>query len=170
MLFVVLAAAFHIPPAPGQPYVWLGIHDFLANFFLVQNIAYSYDILDPLWSLPLEVQMYLLLPFAYFAIRGRRHYRSLLLWLLSLVLASILPRLSIRFDALYFAPCFTSGIVAYDLLRSRPTLRKSPAWLWPVAIILLILLFQPYDNAPLLPQDSPLLDPFACPRHSLRLH
>jgi peptidoglycan/LPS O-acetylase OafA/YrhL len=148
MFFVVLAAVFHVPASPGHAYTWIGTKDFIANFFLVQNIFYGYDILDPLWSLPLEVQMYVLLPFAYFAIRAWRHYYSIPLWLLSLFLASTLPYFSVRLNALYFAPCFTSGIVAYDLLRSRPTLRRLPAWLWPLAVVLVILLFQPHDNLP----------------------
>jgi peptidoglycan/LPS O-acetylase OafA/YrhL len=146
ILFVVLAAAFRIPVAPGQLYTWIGTKAFLANLALAQNLTYSPDILGPLWSLPLEVQMYVLLPFAYFAIRGRRHYRSILLWILSVILALTLPRLSARLSVFIFAPCFTSGIVAYDLIRSRQRTWKLPAWTWPIGIVLLILLFGPHDN------------------------
>lgn len=70
VLFVVLVPIFHIPSDPGLIYAWNGIKGFFSNLTLTQNLTYSGDILSPLWSLPLEVQMYLLLPFAYFAIRG----------------------------------------------------------------------------------------------------
>lgn len=146
MLFVVLVPIFHIPSDPGLSYSWIGIKGFFSNLALTQNLTYSNDILSPLWSLPLEVQMYLLLPFAYFAIRGGRRYRSLALWCLSVVLALAVPRISDRLDVFLYAPCFTSGVVAYDLLRSRRWSWKLPAWVWPIGILAAIALFGPHDN------------------------
>lgn len=145
MLTVVLVVLFHVPYIPGQVYGWIGAKAFLSNLFLVQNLTLTTDIIGPLWSLPLEVQMYILLPFAYLAIRGRR-YRSLFLWVLSVILAMTLPRLSPRLNVFYFAPCFTSGIVAYDLVRSRLGRWKLPSWTWPLGICIFILLFGPHDN------------------------
>ena len=107
------------------------------------------DIIGPLWSLPLEVQMYAMLPFAYLAIRGPRRYRSLGLWLLSVLLALTLPRVNWRLGVFAVAPCFTSGIVAFDLMRSHRSTWKLPAWLWPVTIFAAIALFHPHDNLPL---------------------
>jgi peptidoglycan/LPS O-acetylase OafA/YrhL len=149
ILFVVLVPLFHIPSDPAKLYVWIGLKDFISNLALVQNLTYSTDILSPLWSLPLEVQMYLLLPFAYFAIRGDRRYRSLALWALSVVLALTLPHLSARLDVFLYAPCFTSGIVAFDLLRSQRWSWKLPAWTWPLGILATIALFGPHDNVSL---------------------
>jgi peptidoglycan/LPS O-acetylase OafA/YrhL len=90
--------------------------------------------------------MYLLLPFAYFAIRGGRHFRSLALWGFSVMLALTVPRISERLDVFMYAPCFTSGIVAYDLLRSQRWSWKLPAWVWPIGILAAIALFGPHDN------------------------
>ncbi|HUD22999.1 MAG TPA: acyltransferase [Acidobacteriaceae bacterium] len=146
VLFILLVPIFHIPSDPGLTYVWIGAKGFFSNLALTQNLTYSNDILSPLWSLPLEVQMYLLLPFAYFAIRGNRRFRSLALWGLSVGLALTVPRISQRLDVFMYAPCFTSGIVAYDLLRSQRWSRKLPAWAWPIGIFAMIALFGPHDN------------------------
>jgi len=146
VLFVVLVPIFHIPSDPGLTYAWIGIKNYFSNLALIQNLTYSNDILSPLWSLPLEVQMYLLLPFAYFVIRGNRRYRSLALWGLSVLLALTVPHISQRLNVFLYAPCFTSGIVAYDLMRSQHWNWKLPAWVWPVGILAAICLFGPHDN------------------------
>lgn len=146
VLFVVLTPIFHIPSDPGQMYAWIGLKAFLSNLALTQNLTYSPDILGPLWSLPLEMQMYLLLPFAYFAIRGDRRYRSLALWALAVLLALTVPHISERLNVFRYAPCFASGVVAFDLLRSQHWRWKLPAWTWPVGIFTAIALFGPHDN------------------------
>jgi peptidoglycan/LPS O-acetylase OafA/YrhL len=146
MLFVVLTPIFHIPADPGETYAWIGVKGFVANLALAQNLTYSPNILGPLWSLPLEVQMYVLLPFAYFAVRGAGRFRSLGLWALAVVLALTLPRISERLDVFRYAPCFTSGIVAYDMIRSRWWSWRLPAWVWPVGIAAAVMLFGPHDN------------------------
>jgi len=40
----------------------------LANFALLQNLPRDHSVLGPLWSLPWEVQMYLILPFLFLLI------------------------------------------------------------------------------------------------------
>src|SRR6266702_1635792 len=145
MLFVILVALFRIPPNPGLAYEWIGLRAFLSNLALTQNLTYSPDILSPLWSLPLEVQMYVLLPFLYFALRGGR-YRSLALLAISVVLALTVPRVSERLNVFLYGPCFTSGVVAFDLIRSKSWRWKLPAWAWQVGIAVGIALFGPHDN------------------------
>jgi peptidoglycan/LPS O-acetylase OafA/YrhL len=146
VLFVILAPIFHIPSDPFQIYGWIGWKGFISNIALTQNLSYSEDILSPLWSLPLEVQMYVILPLAYFAVRGHRRYRSVALWVLSVLLALTIPRISWRLNMFLYAPCFTSGILAYDLIRSKTWTWKLPAWVWPVVIFAVIALFGPHDN------------------------
>ena len=146
VLCILLVPIFHIPSDPGLIYLWIGIKGFLSNLALTQNLTYSNDILSPLWSLPLEVQMYLMLPFAYFVIRGKQRFRSLALWCLSLILALTVPLISQRLNVFLYAPCFTSGIVAFDLMRCQRWNWKLPAWLWPIGILVTIALFGPHDN------------------------
>jgi peptidoglycan/LPS O-acetylase OafA/YrhL len=146
VLFVVLMPLFRIPASPGLIYEWIGWRAFFSNLALTQNLTYSPVILGPLWSLPLEVQMYVILPFAYFAIRGNRRYRSLALWVLSVLLALTIPRITARLNVFLYAPIFTSGIVAFDLIRSKRWAWKLPSWLWPVGIFAAIAMFGPHDN------------------------
>jgi peptidoglycan/LPS O-acetylase OafA/YrhL len=146
ILFVVLIAIFRIPGEPGAVYEWLGWKAFLSNLALIQNVTYDYNILGVLWTLPLEVQMYVMLPVLYFAVRGGRRYVSLGLWVVSVVLALVIPGISERLDVFRYGPCFTSGIVAYDLIRSRNWRWALPAWVWPVGVAAAILWFGPHDN------------------------
>ncbi len=87
ILFVLLVPMFHIPASPGMIYAWVGVKDFLSNLALIQNLTFTADILGPLWSLPLEVQMYVILPFAYLIVRGDARYRSGALWAVAIPVA-----------------------------------------------------------------------------------
>jgi peptidoglycan/LPS O-acetylase OafA/YrhL len=146
MLVVLAIAIFHIPAHPGGVYVWIGWKGIVSNLALAQNLTYSPDILGVLWSLPLEVQMYVLLPALYFVVRGPRRYVSLLLWAVSVGLAMSLPEVSERLSVFRYGPCFMSGVLAYDLIRSKSWKWTLPAWVWPLGIAAAILLFGPHDN------------------------
>jgi len=146
ILFVVLIALFRIPADPGAVYQWIGLRAFFSNLALAQNLTYDNNILSVLWSLPLEVQMYVMLPALYLAVRSKRRYVSVGLWVVSVVLALVIPAISERLDVFRYGPCFTSGIVAYDLIRSKSWRWALPAWVWPIGIAVAILLFGPHDN------------------------
>jgi peptidoglycan/LPS O-acetylase OafA/YrhL len=147
VLFVLVAVICRVPIFPGFAYVWMGTKTFVSNLLLVQNLTYSKSLLSPMWSLPLEVQMYAVLPFAYLAVRGAKSYRSLVMWGVSVVLALVALRVSGRLNVFRYAPCFVSGIVAYDLVRARLWKRQLPAWLWPVSLLLLLALFGLVGNS-----------------------
>lgn len=147
ILVVVVVACLHIPPDPNMAYHWMGARAFAANLALVQNLTTAPNSIAPLWSLPLEVQMYLLLPFAHLLLRGRRMFPSLGLWVASVPAAIFLPLVNWRLQVACFAPCFCAGVVAYDLLREQvPGERRLPAWIWPVGILAAIALFGPLDD------------------------
>jgi len=61
----------------------------LSNLFLVQNLIKPGSIVNVLWSLPYEVQMYIFLPFLFLWIRGRRNAlrRLTILWAAAVVVA-----------------------------------------------------------------------------------
>ena len=112
--------------------------EFFSNLFLVQNLAYSNSIIGPLWSLPLEVQMYLFLPFL-FLWRRRSLGSLLLLWVVCGALGHFpqtVPALA-WFTLLLFVPNFLPGVIAFTL----PERRWVPAYLWPVFILALTALF-----------------------------
>jgi len=108
------------------------------NLTLTQNLFFTKQpvfppILTPLWSLPLEMQMYVALPALFLLLRRRPMKLLAALWLMSLPLAIIQPQLGERFEILKFAPCFLGGIVAWCLTGQR-TISRLSGWLWPFAI------------------------------------
>lgn len=152
MVFVVLTVALGVPKELGEHYAWPGTPAFVTNLALSQNLFYHPDVLGILWSLPLEVQMYALLPGAYLVLRQGWRLAPAGLWILSVVLALTLPVLSPRLGVFTYAPCFTAGIVAFAVGRSGP--RRLPGWAWLPIVLGVILLFGPFDNVSL-PEKMP---------------
>jgi peptidoglycan/LPS O-acetylase OafA/YrhL len=141
MACVLASIAFHVPHEalrlnhPAE-FRWPSPRELVANLALVQNLLNTPYTIGVLWSLPIEVQMYLVLPVCYFAAkRGVRHVMGLLAlavigW--SAVAVFHLPALW-RLTVLNFGPCFIAGVMAYALLRRRPVPRL-PGWTWPLVL------------------------------------
>jgi len=118
-------------------YVQLGWRGLLSNLLLIQNLTHTESILAPLWSLPYELQMYLVLPALFLlALRLRSWVPLLALWICSVFLAMNSYRLE-KFgipDILLYLPCFLPGLLAYKLsTRFRRTL---PSFVWIIALAL----------------------------------
>jgi peptidoglycan/LPS O-acetylase OafA/YrhL len=131
---VVTILLFHIPVAswPWRP-VNVTTGTVAANLLLVQNLVYAPSVLGPLWSLPLELQMYAFLPFLYWLVRrGTRLDRAAVLWVLALGGALVQPFVSGRANVAQFAPCFMGGILAFCLSKRRPAIW--PFWIWVVTL------------------------------------
>jgi peptidoglycan/LPS O-acetylase OafA/YrhL len=112
----------------------------LSQVLLVQNLAHVKSIVNVLWSLPFEVQMYLFLPFLFAWVQRKRVFWSLLaLWVASLFAAWAQPHFAAldRAPLLRFVPCFIPGIIAFAMPRI-PVLRS---YLWPVFLFGLIAAF-----------------------------
>ena len=108
------------------------------NLTLTQDLFFTNDpvfppILTPLWSLPLELEMYLVLPASFLVFRNRSLRLLMETWALSTVIAFIQPQMGDRFFMLRFIPCFVGGVIAWRLLRDCDRTRF-PGWLWPFAI------------------------------------
>ncbi len=103
----------------------------LSNLLLVQNLAIKPDILGVLWTLPIEVQMYLALPFCFLI--ARRGVRSLSLLVLAGAAAALATKAQLpipglwRLNTLIYVPCFLGGVLAYALLRRTRPARLSPS-------------------------------------------
>lgn len=128
------------PAAYTAPSMWATA----ANVALVQNLAGANDVLVVLWTLPIELQMYALLPLCFVVARTDRG-RWMTLMIAMGVAAAALYRFGDsephrihglwRLRVLDFVPCFLMGVLAYFLLRQRRA-AALPWWSWPLIIVL----------------------------------
>lgn len=115
----------------------LSAKDVIVHCLLIQNLRpCTHSIVNVLWTLPLEVQMYILLPALFFFVR-----RNLSLWplLLFWTLAAAFSRSAFPPDAVNLVavvPMFLPGIMAY--VRFKRTTPRLPAWLFPLFLGLLL--------------------------------
>jgi len=114
--------------------------EFLSNLALVQNLTFSRNAFGTIWTLPLEVQMYLFLPFIFLLIRRfRTLWVPLALFALSIPVALWQPNHVARATILAFVPAFLPGAIAFVLFGTvRPRLR---AWGFPIAIVVITVAF-----------------------------
>jgi len=105
----------------------------VANLLLVQNLTGAPNLQAVLWTLPIEVQMYLVLPVCFIVAGwGPRAVAGLLVigvvaaypYLLDLV-----PGIW-RLNTLMFVPCFLSGVLAFSILRRWRSPIQLPSWVW----------------------------------------
>lgn len=110
------------------------------NVLLVQNLwpKDARDIIGVLWSLPYEVQMYLVLPFLFYWLARRKQLWPLIVvWMLAW-----LP--SHYFTPFRFVPHFLGGVIAYSVsLRSRVLILRW--WILPAGVFAAaaVFLFRP---------------------------
>jgi peptidoglycan/LPS O-acetylase OafA/YrhL len=106
----------------------------IANLLLIQNVLRVRSVQDPMWSLPFEVQMYLLLPFVFILVR-RSIAKAGCLWAVGLLLSP-----AARLTA--FFPCFLAGVFAYALMGH---FRARVAWgWWPATIAIIAIVFSTF--------------------------
>ncbi len=144
---ILLALAGGLTDLPPATRLGLGWGDIAANLLLMQNLLRGgISVTGPLWSLPWEVQMYLLLPFFFIVLRRfKQRFVVFALWAGATVFALVVthPAFPTMFRAAVFPPMFIGGMVAYRLLRQqvedigRPLF---PAWAWPLFILGLFFL------------------------------
>lgn len=92
----------------------------VSNLLLAQNITGHQPAIHPLWSLPYEVQMYLVLPALFMITRLNRPA----MWAGALCIGSaavmlLLPAESFEYKLLRFIPCFVPGLLAFTLAARR---------------------------------------------------
>lgn len=145
ILVVGLVVVLHIPHDPAREYASIGTFNLLSNFALTMNLTHSPVVLAPLWSLPLEVQMYVVLPLLFLVTKTAHAFRNLLLiWLALIPLAYFGSAATGPHSLVRFAPCFLGGAIGYVVLsRYKP---KVPWFWWPPFILGSYVAYQLLDQ------------------------
>ena len=128
--------ALAIPPSAGRlsaPSVFVppSAASLAANLALVQNVVPGMlDLISVLWTLPIEMQLYLLLPFAFLV--ARRGWRPTAVMLAVTIPLAVAVRMgssgwAAPVTALRFAPCFAAGVLAWALCWHAPDRAR---WSW----------------------------------------
>jgi peptidoglycan/LPS O-acetylase OafA/YrhL len=100
-----------------------------SNLALTADVTNSPVLLGTLWTLSVELEMYVAMPIIFMSLGPTRSPRvALCLWLLAASVAWMQPAIAERLTAIDFAPCFIAGTVAYTL--SGWYARRIPALLW----------------------------------------
>jgi peptidoglycan/LPS O-acetylase OafA/YrhL len=102
----------------------------ISNLLFVQNITRTENIEAPLWSLPFEMQMYLVLPLLFLSVRRLSSELTLLgCWIAIALLCRVLTPADYSgwIEMLNYVPCFLAGVGAYGMIRT-------PHRMWPFAI------------------------------------
>jgi peptidoglycan/LPS O-acetylase OafA/YrhL len=132
ILFVLTAYVFSVSPEGDTLFrhQW-SFKELTANLTLTQNL--TYNMVDGLWTLPLEVQMYLVLPLLYIVLRKRPLLWVAVLCVLAIPAGVVQPMVSGRLNILSYVPCFLGGVVAWQVANQvEATL---PGWMWPLALM-----------------------------------
>jgi peptidoglycan/LPS O-acetylase OafA/YrhL len=135
---ITLALVLHIPNNTWENADIITPRIVLSNLLLVQNLITKISVIGPLWSLPYEVQMYLVLPALYYLALKRR----CVLYLCGLLaffcgLGFLIARESGgHLNMAAYVPCFLSGVLCYSLRDRIPAF--IPAALWPPFVLSLI--------------------------------
>ena len=111
-------------------YLWTW-YEYVTNLGLVTTLADTDNMVGGLWTLPLEVQMYVVLPLLFLLSRSRSVWFLLLLWTASIPPGIFEQQRQGRLDIFGYVPCFLAGVIAWRLTLSLP--RRLPGWMWPAA-------------------------------------
>ena len=147
VLLLTILVRLPMSPLYAPAFVFYQPHlkEFIANLLLVFNLSKGANVVGASWSLPLEVQMYLFLPFLFMMARATR-----LLWPLLLIDGFVmiyayktLP--SFNSSLLMCAPYFIPGVMAFVLLK-RTKLQRLPSWLFAPFLFSLIAIDHRFGN------------------------
>ncbi|HTW81312.1 MAG TPA: acyltransferase [Terracidiphilus sp.] len=134
---IALALIFHLPPSPREVRMIVPLPVIFSNLLLMQNFFGKGDIIGALWSLPYEVQMYLVLPVLYVLAAKRQVGRLGGVFILSCLCSSLYHlKLVAHIGNAEYVPCFLCGVLCFSL-RDHIRARVSPVF-WLPFICLLI--------------------------------
>ena len=149
ILCVLLAVAFGVASTPDMnsvPRPGWGV--ILSNLTLTVDLFNYPVVLMPLWTLPIELQMYVAMPFIFMMLGTARNPRVALgLWILAAALAWTQPFFARWLPVVDFGPCFIAGTVAYSLTGLYT--KRIPSFLWIPFLLTLLYGFV------IIQQDAP---------------
>lgn len=111
----------------------------LSDIALVQNLTAKPSLLGPIWTLPVELQMYLLLPVCFLAARrGAAAVGTLFVAfaIAYLVVAHPAAPMLARLTVFAYGPCFLAGVVAYFLMRQKSVRIQLPVWTLAAVVVI----------------------------------
>ena len=149
ILAVLAVVTFRIPAVNGADGLeWIGWPAFFSNISLTQNLTHSKSV-DFLWSLPFEMQMYLVLPLLFLLLSRLSSLRSAsAIWLLGIAIAwtewALQPATAnMNYLLARYVPCFLAGVFAWRIL-GLPS-RRLPGILWAGFVLILVVAFRAVD-------------------------
>lgn len=143
VLALTIALATHLPVSQGTPpdftfvYTRTTLAQKVLHYLLLQNLHNGNSIVGVMWTLPLEMQMYIFLPVLFFFV-----LRNFSLWpLLTMYVLGALTCLALFHpldpNLVTVAPLFLPGIMAFvGFGRRRP---RVAGWLLPVYLLVLLV-------------------------------
>ncbi len=120
---ILIVLLLRIPWVPELAFKQPGWRDVMSNLLLVQNLTHANDIISPLWTLPLEVQMYAVLPLIFVLVRWKGSVPMILiLWGIA---ATVAPFYTLRESLCTVLPGWRTrlpDIPRNNISRARPSL------------------------------------------------
>jgi peptidoglycan/LPS O-acetylase OafA/YrhL len=145
IVVLTIVVLFKIPTSPGFAphfgYFAPSFSQYLFSTTMLFNLHFGSKIVGASWSLPVEAQMYILLPVLFFFIRATRAVWILIL-IDALVIVTVYQTVGYRTTtATTLALCipyFLPGVMAYVVYQKvKPSI---PAWIFPLYLMSMIAL------------------------------
>ena len=141
LVVLALSVAVHLPTSPAYApqfrYYHANLKELVENALLVFNLGRMGDsLIGASWSLPVEAQMYIVLPFLFFFIRNNRQLLPLLILDVLAMATAHRQSPAITHDLLFCTPLFLPGAMAYLGFKKRKA--TLPAWTFVLWLVLLI--------------------------------
>ena len=143
IVVLMLSVLIQLPTSPAfvPHFVFLhaGWKELLENLTLSFNLGRGARLIGASWSLPIEVQMYIVLPFLFFFMRANRVIWPLLLLDALVMRTSQQTEFPTSQTLLFCTPLFLPGAMAY--LRYKKQSPRLPAFLFPLWLLTLTASF-----------------------------
>jgi len=139
---ILIAVAFKIPLSPTPTNLFalgsLSVKNIIFNLLLIQDLRGT-NIVGVMWSLGMEMQMYLVLPILFlYAFHERRIWQFVILWVFAIAVAYTFASTDGN-SLLVVAPDFIPGVVAFVAFSKFKA--RFPAWTFPLFLLLLMAIF-----------------------------